>query len=198
MLDGLFELGNGPVSRYEAESVICENHYLRSFPSGWVYNYHHYGALVVFSIPANMNLANFLFRGQVEVRELARLWAPDGHAPNLLSAAISAACSALRRDVGCEAVVSFADPNHGHHGGVYQASSWIYTGQSEETRVYRTDDGRTLSRRAFHSGSKSHIPNVPAERLLGKHRYVRCLTRTSRRLLTGDPKPYPRPVEVAA
>ena len=197
-MDGLFPLADGPMPRSDAEEVIRANHYLRSFPSGWAYCYHHGGAVVVFSIPANKNLATYLFDGMVEVRELARLWAPDGHAPNLLTEAMSAACRALRRDIGCEAVVSFADPNQGHHGGVYQAASWVYTGQSEETRVYRTPDGLTVSRRSFHSGSISLRPNLTPVRMEGKHRYVRCLTRTARRLMRHEPLPYPKRQEEAA
>lgn len=195
---GLFDLPNGPMPRLDAELVICASHYLRSFPSGWAYCYHHDGAVVVFSIPANKNLGPYLFQGQVEVRELARLWAPDGHRPNLLTEAMSASVRSLRRDTGCEAVISFADPNQGHHGGVYQAASWIYTGQSEETRVYITDDGRTVSRRSFHSGSTSLRPNLTPLRMEGKHRYVRCLTRTSRRMLKATVMPYPKASEVAA
>lgn len=152
----------------------------------------------MFSIPANKNLATYLFAGRVEVRELARLWAPDGHRDNLLTEAVAASLRSLREVVGCEAVVSFADPNHGHHGGIYQAASWIYTGQSEETRVYRTADGRTLSRRSFHSGAKSLVPDITPIRLKGKYRYVRCLTRTSRRLLAHQPHPYPKNQEAAA
>lgn len=198
MIGGLFQPANGPLPRAEAEEVMRANHYLRSFPSGWVYCYHHDGAVVVFSIPANKNLGSYLFAGHVEIRELARLWAPNGHRDNLLTEAIAAASKSLRAAVGCEAIVSFADPNHGHHGGIYQAASWVYTGQSEETRVYRTPDGRTLSRRSFHSGSTSITPDITPVRMQGKHRYVRCLTRTSRRLLCRESLPYPKPTEVAA
>lgn len=190
---GLFDLPDGRMPRREAEDIIRAGHYLKSFPSGWAYSYIYQGAVVVFSIPANKNLGTYLFAGTVEVRELARLWAPDGHRANLLTEAMSFACRALRADTNCEAVVSFADPNQGHHGGVYQAASWIYTGQSEETRVYITPDGRTLSRRSFHSGGTSIIPNIKPQRLEGKHRYVRCLTKTSKVLLRRESRPYPKP-----
>lgn len=185
---------SGVMPRGEAKAIITEGHYLRSFPSGWTFSYRHEAAVVVFSIPANKNLAPFLFgRGTpLDVRELARLWAPDGHRPNLLTEAMSAACNALRREHGTDAVVSFADPNQGHHGGVYQAASWAYTGTSSETRVYVTPDGRTVSRRAFHSGGTSLPPNLPMHRMKGKHRYVRCLTKAARRSLVLPPLPYPK------
>lgn len=162
------------------------------------YCYTHDDAIVIYSIPANKNLGPYLFGGQVEVRELARLWAPDGHRENLLTEALAASLRSLRADTGVQAVVSFADPNHGHHGGIYQAASWIYTGKSSETRVYLTPDGRTLSRRSFHSGSTSLIPDITPVRLEGKHRYVRCLTRTSRRFLRRESLPYPKTQEIAA
>ncbi len=181
------------IDRAEAKEVILAGHYLHSFPSGWTYCFRHGDAVVVYSIPANKNLEPFLYREKVAMRELARLWAPTPHAPDLLTQAISASLKSLRKDVGTEAVVSFADPNNGHHGGIYQAASWIYTGKSSETRVYRKPDGTTVSRRSFHSGKTSLPPPWPAERLEGKHRYVRNLTRRAGHLLRLPSVPYPKP-----
>jgi hypothetical protein len=39
-------------------------------------------------------------------------------------------CSGLRL------IVSFADTAQGHHGGIYQAAGWIYSGGTE-THAYR-------------------------------------------------------------
>lgn len=180
------------IERADAKPVIVGNHYLSSFPSGWTYCYEHEGAVVVYAIPANKNLGPFLFGARHRVLELSRLWAPDGHAPNLLSGAVAASAAALRQDTQVDALVSFADPNQGHHGGIYQAASWLYTGQSSETRVYRLADGRTVSRRSFHSGSTSLPPSVKPVSLPGKHRYVRPLNRHARRDLRQPVLPYPK------
>ena len=118
-----------------------------------------------------------------KVFELSRLWAPDGHAPNLLTQAISAAVDMIRRIENPDALVSYADPNVGHHGGVYRAASWIYHGKSEEVRTYIGVDGNTVSRRAFHSGKvgmrKAEIEALGYTelKLPGKERFVRPLSR---------------------
>ncbi len=182
-----------PISRGEAIEVIVANHYLQRFPTGWVRCYRFRSTYLVFSISANKNLEPYLFNRSVGLRELARVWAPDGHEPNELTQAIAAACRALRRDCPeVEAVVSFADPNVGHHGGVYQAASWLYVSTSEESRGYLADDGRIVARRAFHSNAQSRVPNLPVVKREGKHRYVRPLTARARRALRQPVKPYPK------
>jgi hypothetical protein len=194
--EALFDI-SGVVSRNDARRVIEAHHYLHSFPSGWVYCYRLDGGYAVYSIPANKNLGPYLFGPDIKVRELARLWAPDGHHPTALTRLIAESAKALRRDTGVEALVSFADANHGHHGGVYQAASWIYTGRSSETRVYITNDGRTVSRRAFHSGSTSYVPDTKPVKLPGKHRYVRPLNRRAARALRIQVHPYPKQARAA-
>jgi hypothetical protein len=184
------------IPRTISKPIIEANHYLRSFPSGWTFSYQHGEAIVVYSIPANKNLGPYLFGPDIEVRELARLWAPDHHEPNLLTAAIAASVKALRRQhPKVHALVSFADVNQEHHGGIYQAASWIFTGQSSESRVYITPDGRTMSRRSFHSGGTSHIPGIKPIKLPGKYRYVRPLTRQARKALRHPALDYPKDTE---
>jgi hypothetical protein len=181
------------VDRARAKEVVVAGHYLHSFPSGWTSCHEYDGAYVVFSIPANKNLGPFLFGPDIEIRELARLWAPDGHRPNLLTQALSEAVRELREDFPqVEALVSFADLNNGHHGGIYQAASWLYTGQSSESRVYVLPDGRTVSRRSFHSGKTSLPPSVKPLKLPGKHRYVRPLSRRAKKSLRLPTLPYPK------
>jgi len=69
---------------------------------------------------------------------------------------------------------------------VYRAASWVDHGQSDESRAYRSAEGKILARRAFHSGpstlSKAEIEQLGyAElNLPGKHR-LRFLSRQARR-----------------
>jgi hypothetical protein len=147
---------------------------------------------VVFSLPANYNMARHFLPGvdASKVFELTRLWAPDGHERNLLTQAIAAAVAILRQvEPNIDLVVSYADPSAGHRGHVYRAASWIETGRSEEVRAWRhKDGGPILPRRAFHSDDR-HLnkPEVEALgyvqlRLPGKHRFVRPLSRRAKRL----------------
>ena len=170
-----------------AAEVIRRSHYTHSVPSGKSHYVAFKDALVVWSIPANKNIAAFILGWPGNVWELARLWAPDGHEKNLLTQAISAAVEVIVRLERPDALVSYADPNAGHKGGVYRAASWIYHGKSEEVRTYRDSEGKTFARRAFHSGSKGMTKEVIEAlgylemKLPGKERFVKPLTRRAKR-----------------
>ena len=177
--------------RRRAIEVIKVHHYTHSVSSGKSYYISHGGALVSWSLPANKNIAKFLLGRQGSVWELSRLWAPDGHAPNLLTQAISAAIKVLKRLENPDALVSYADPNAGHLGGVYRAASWIYHGQSEESRVYVSPTGETVARRAFHSGKRSlrkaeiEAMGYREKKMPGKHRFVHPLSKHAKQMLKG-------------
>lgn len=169
--------------------VIVANHYTHSVPSGKSWYYAFGDAIVVYAIPPNKNISRWLLGRDNAVLELARLWAPDGHEPNLLTQAIADSARRLRIDTGVEALISYADPNVSHLGGVYRAASWAYLGQCEEGRYYRDAAGQVVSRRKFHSGSRS-LKKAEIEalgyrefKLPGKHRFARGLTRNARKMI---------------
>lgn len=176
-----------------AANVIRANHYTHSVPSRKSHYVAVGNAIVIWSIPANCNIGKFLLPpGGGVVWELSRLWAPDGHERNLLTKAVSVAVAVISTLERPDALVSYADPNVGHHGGVYRAASWVFHGQSEEARVYRhKDTGQTVARRAFHSGRqflrKREIEALGYEelKLPGKLRFVRPLSRRAKRLFQG-------------
>lgn len=175
-------------ARKSAIETIKAKHYTRSVPSGKSYYLQFEDALIVWSIPANNNIARFVLGWPGNVWELSRLYAPDGHEKNLLTRAISAGVSAIRRLENPDALVSYADPNVGHQGGVYQAASWLYHGKCDKTRMYQRD-GRTVARRAFHSGengmTKAQIEADGWREIYqtGKHRFVKPLTHKARKSL---------------
>lgn len=88
--------------------------------------------------------------------------------------------------------VSFADPAQGHHGGIYQAGNWLYTGQSSPTVEY------------FFNGDWRHVTDVykrlPPEKVktlrkrskAGKYRYVMPFDDEMRRQISIDSKAYPK------
>lgn len=185
-------------SKEAAKVTICRFHYTKSVPSGKSYYVQFGSALVVWSIPANRNIAKFILGCTGNVWELARLWAPDGHEKNLLTRAISAAVGVINSLERPDVLVSYADPNAGHHGGIYKAASWISHGRSEEVRTYRHADGRTAARRSFHSG-KTGMRKCQIEalgwkelKLPGKERFVRPLSSMAKkRLSRTEPRPTP-------
>lgn len=175
--------------RQAAIDLIRECHYTHSVPSGKSHYIKFEDALIVWSIPANPNIARFILGYSGNVWELSRLWAPDGHEKNLLTRAISAAVKVIKQLENPDALVSYADPNVGHHGGIYRAASWIPHGQSEEVRAYRGKDGEIIARRAFHSGNKSmrkaeiEALGYTELKLPGKIRYVRPLSKNAKKAL---------------
>lgn len=177
------------VAALKAQLIAC--HYTHSVPSGKSWYYSFETAVVCFAIPPNPYISAYLVGAPNKVLELSRLWAPDGHEPNLLTRAIARAVDQIRRDApGYEALVSYADPNVGHEGGVYRAASWVPIGRSEEGRYYvDAATGQVVPRRKFHSGSRS-MAKAEIVRLgfvelkkPGKIRFARGLTRKARRAI---------------
>ncbi len=182
-LDGRF--------REWAKTVFRSWHYAKSVPSGKTHYLFYEGVFFSFSIPANKNISTFLIGEPNCVWELSRMWANDGHADNALTAALKKAVAKFRSlEPAVHALVSYADPNVGHHGGIYRAASWVATGQSEEARYYRNArTGLVVSRRKFHSnGTHLNKPEILAlgfeeMKLPGKIRFAKGLTEIARKKL---------------
>ena len=97
---------------------------------------------------------------------------------------------------GIRLVVSFADPAAGHHGGIYQAGGWIYTGQSAKNFEWQLN-GKRLNKRAYtghnFGNPKMQVPNGAVRVALpGKHRYLMPLDADMRERIMPLAKPYPK------
>ncbi len=139
-----------------------------------------------------------------QVRELVRLWSPDGMPRNTESRLIGAALRMLR---SIRLVVSFSDPAEGHVGTVYQATNAVYLGLSGNGSRYLDPDGnRVHSRlasvfRMRHSEKYGTLTNAEiaaaegwvSQSTGGKHRYAWALgSRADRRILASLALPYPK------
>lgn len=174
----------------QLKQLILDNHYTHSLPSGKSYYLIFEDAIVVFSIPANKNIAKYILGYSGKVWELSRLWAPDGHRANLLTEALSASVSEFKKlEPSVDALVSYADPNVGHKGGIYRAASWAFLGQCEESRNYQDIGGRIFARRKFHAGrrnmTKKEIESAGYKeiKLPGKFRFAKGLTKKARKAI---------------
>jgi len=138
-----------------------------------------------------------------DVVTLSRLWLSDALPPNSESRVLGIVLRALRRMTSWKLVLSYADPVAGHRGIIYQASGWLYLGQTEANTYIDLGDGKLYHPRSiyglFGSNSVSHLraTHVPAARVRvsGKHRYAYVLDPTWRWRLSRAPAPYPRPDE---
>lgn len=146
-----------------------------------------------------MNLGRPYELDMTQCVELVRVALTDHVAP--VSQIVGHSLRLLKRDnPGLRLVVSFADPYHGHHGGIYQAGNWIYTGQSPIKTEY-LHNGQLLNRRAYtgHNFGKARasLPvGAKAIEVPGKHRYLYPLDRQTRRKIDLLRLPYPRGASV--
>jgi hypothetical protein len=143
---------------------------------------------VIYGRGAAPHLATQWGLSNIEVAELVRV-ALRGHVSHV-SEIIAETLRELRRtQTGLRLVVSFADPKEGHHGGIYQAGNWIYTGLSAGNKSEFWLDGRWRhARGVWHDPRRKTAPHrfVP-----GKHRYLYPLDRAMRRKVTRHGLPYP-------
>ena len=95
-------------------------------------------------------------------------------------------------------VVSYSDPNEGHHGYIYQATNWIYTGTSTPKHRYHFEDGSVFDiRRGIDIKQRIHGEIVEKEKLKPTHRYLYFVgnKREKKKMLDElkyDIKPYPK------
>lgn len=142
-----------------------------------------------FGMPTvQMNNGKCIFHTlKVRTIELNRLVVNEGLKRNILSFFVAHAIKQLPPPL---CLVSFADPFNGHHGYIYQATNWLYTGMSEKggknkTYIFegRNYHGKTITeewiRERFGSYDKSlSLPDNcrkfggKVEDFGTKHRYI--------------------------
>ena len=142
---------------------------------------------------------------QTQVSELTRVALTD-HASQV-SQIVTAAIKLLRsQSDGLRLLVSYADPYEAHHGGIYQAMNWIYTGQtSRDFAIIDKTGKRWHSRMVSTTGYKKSfgapkrvIKPDEGKRvdLPGKHKYLYPLDKAMRRQIEPLSKPYPKRADV--
>jgi hypothetical protein len=113
-----------------------------------------------------------------------------------------------RTNPGLRLIVSFADPVHGHVGGIYQAGGWIYTGTSSSAKAYRDKSGRLWHQRMVTASGCTKVfgrrkqvlspDQCEIVMLPGKHRYLYPLDAAMWAKITPLGRPYPKKLCVAS
>jgi len=188
---------------HEAAKHACENwHYSKSLPVGKMvkvgaWENKSFVGVVIFSWGANKSLGSPYGLTMVQCCELVRVSmrnhiTPISRINSLAMKFLKSKCPDLKL------VISFADPSEGHHGGIYQAGNWIYSGTCSPTFEYRLN-GNRLNKRAYtgnqfgKEGNKARVP-VGAIKVAvpGKHRYLMPLDDEMRARIMPLAKPYPK------
>lgn len=153
--------------------------------------------------PRVMNMGASIFDKQIEIPtfELNRLVTNDDLPANSLSFFVARCIRMMPKP---SVIVSYADANQGHHGYIYQATSWLYAGETlREPRYINTQNGKVLHPRTVYSmfGTRdiermpSHIEIVKEDK--PKHRYFKLngTKRQRKRMMKHfkyEHQPYPK------
>jgi len=191
---------------HAAAKYACENwHYSQSVPVpplvkiGVWENAKFIGA-VIFSRGASSNLMKPYGLGQDQGCELTRVALRAHTTP--VSRIVRLAMQFLKKNSSeLRLIVSFADPQYGHHGGIYQAGNWIYAGDTQGSVEYWHRGRRLHTRQVAEKGwniqqgvrRKTVKPSeCEIVKTLGKHRYLMPLDPEMRAKIAPLSKPYPK------
>jgi hypothetical protein len=197
---------------YDAAKYACTHwHYSKSVPMPpivkvGVWEDCKFIGVVLFSRGASPQLGAAYNLSQTECCELTRV-ALTKH-KTTVSRIIAIAIKFLKKNnSGLKLIVSFADKDKGHHGGIYQAGGWIYSGESAEKHDYLAPNGkRYLSRQVAESGFVKQFGKTTkvykrseclAIAVPGKHRYLMPLNDEMKTQVAKLSKPYPKRVKQA-
>ena len=194
---------------HEAAKYACENwHYSKCIPAGKLvkigaWEDGKYIGVVLFARGATPNLGKPYGLDQTECCELVRIALTEHKTPVSKIMAISLKWL-KKQNPQMKMVVSFADKTQGHHGGIYQASNWIYNGCGDGAYFYKIN-GKITHPRSI--GSLGFVQNLDgakkidkhAEKIYieGKHRYLMPLDNETRKQILPLSKPYPKRVSSA-
>jgi hypothetical protein len=185
---------------HDAAKYACENwHYSKCLPVGKLvkvgaWEDGKFIGVVIFGRGANNNMLKPFGLEQDDGCELVRIALTKHVTP--VSKIMAFAIRFLKKSqAGLQLIVSYADPEQGHHGGIYQACNWIYTGPSDKAV------------KVFYKGKWSHKKtvddagvdqtNLPKKIVQGKHRYLMALDKMMDAKIQPLAKPYPKRVKQA-
>lgn len=192
-------------SHEAAKYAVMNWHYSRSMPASpvlkiGVWEGEKFIGVVLFSRGASNNLTRPYNLTQYEACELTRISLTKHKAP--VSRILKVAISFLKKNSpGIRLIISFADPNQGHHGGIYQATNWVYTDVTAKDYAYWYRGKRYHSRQVSEKGYKIQFGNnrmcpkpSQCKRVAsgGKHRYLMPLDKEMRKQIAPLAKPYPK------
>lgn len=190
---------------HEAAKYACLNwHYSKCLPVGKLvktgaWENDKFIGVVIFGRGANKSLGEPYKLDQTECCELVRIALTDHKTP--VSRIMSIAIKLLKNiHKQLKLVISFADSEQNHHGGIYQATNWIYVGKTNSADEYLYK-GKRWHGRAFRKSLGSHLNymNKGLEIVQGsqKHRYLMPLNDEMKTKISILSKPYPKRMKQA-
>ena len=188
-------------SHAAAKYAVEHWHYSHSLPAGknvklGVWENQKYIGIVMFILGANSNLHTPFAVTRWQICELTRI-ALSKHATPVSRIVAIAIKMLQHQSPGLRLIVSYADTNQNHYGGIYQAGGWIYVGIMQPDSLYFVRDKWVHHRQA--SSLLGSIAGLPSKPSSAKHKYLYPLDAAMRAQILPLAKPYPkRAVSTAA
>lgn len=185
---------------YEAAKYAVEHwHYSKCLPVGklvkvGVWEKDVFIGVVIFGRGANKSLGSQFGLSQTQSCELVRV-ALDSHS-NTVSRIIKISLILVKKFYPkIKLIVSFADKEQNHHGGIYQAGNWIYNGETNAADEYLYK-GKRWHGRAFRKSHGSHLKYMDKGLKIvkgsTKHRYLMPLDKQTKKEIMQLSQPYPK------
>lgn len=192
---------------HEAANYACKNwHYSKTLPVGKLvkvgaWENGKFIGVVLFGRGANHNMPKPYGLTQAQCVELVRIALTKHQAP--VSKIMAFAIKFLKKtNPNLRLIVSYADLDEGHHGGIYQATNWIYEGLfNAGKRQGFFIKGKVRHNKSVHSmgvkqsidAVRKHIdPNAFEVFTKGKHKYLMALDEDMEKCIQQLAKPYPK------
>ena len=180
---------------HAAAKYACENwHYSGCLPVGKLvkvgaWENGSFIGVVLFGRGANRNMVKGYGLTQNQGCELVRIALTKHDSP------VSRICAFAMRFLKAQSpdlrlIVSYADPEQGHHGGIYQAGNWIYRGLSASALKIWYKGKWAHKKTVDDSGINQH--NLAKKKVAGKHTYLMPLDEDMRARIMPLSKPYPK------
>lgn len=203
-----------PCSHEAAKHAAQHWHYSKCLPNGKAVKFGawedgRFVGAVVFGDGANGGMFQPYGLDYSQGAELVRVALRDHRTP--VTQIVSQSLRQLRvQSPRLRLVVSFADPEQGHRGVIYQAGGWFYLGRSAPADEYLVN-GRRMHGKALRQTRSTHARrDVPAKNVLewarkvldpgaravegsSKYRYAMPLDRAMRRQIRKLAHAYPQP-----
>lgn len=190
---------------HEAAKYAVENwHYSKCLPSFkvvkvGVWEYGKFIGCVLFSMGAAPQAHCPYGIGERDICELTRVALNSHETP--VTRIVSIALRFLKRQSpGIRLVVSYADPEQGHDGGIYKGGGWLYvghTGLCEQFEYVAT--GKRVHTKTVRTGRQGYATKLKAQGIIRsvkvwKHKYLMPLDDEMRKQIEPLRKPYPKRV----
>jgi len=126
-----------PIDSFQCKEWCLKKHYAKrippiEYPFGLFDDKGIIQGIVTYGTPVS-NVLRELWDNEFKLMELNRLVINEGLEKNILSFFVSQSLSQMPKPM---VIVSYADTSKNHHGYIYQATNWAYTGLSAEFKDY--------------------------------------------------------------